>query len=47
MPQVSKGWQMTNAFFKGEGKIVNIGLGKGDALDIFNQAIKSFTRIGG
>ena len=42
MPQVSKGWNQKNAFFKKEGDQINIGLGKGDALDIFNQNIQSF-----
>jgi hypothetical protein len=30
------------AFFKGEGNIINIGLGRGPALDIFNEAIGGF-----
>jgi len=27
MPMVSRGWTSTSAFFKGEGGILNIGLG--------------------
>ncbi|GAA0075628.1 hypothetical protein UT300005_00060 [Clostridium sp. CTA-5] len=53
MPRVSKGWNQNNAFFKGEGISVNmsigepqinIGLGKGKALDIFNDNIINFKR---
>jgi len=29
MPLSTSGWTMTNAYFKGEGGQVNIGLGKG------------------
>jgi hypothetical protein len=39
MPLVSPGWTRTSAFFKGEGGILNIGLGRGSALDIFNNSI--------
>jgi hypothetical protein len=42
MPLVSRGWTSTSAFFKGEGGIINIGLGRGPALDIFNDAIEGF-----
>jgi RHS repeat-associated protein len=45
MPAVSSGWTDTSAFFKGEGGIINIGLGQGTALDIFNSAIQSFEVI--
>lgn len=46
MPLVSKGWRNSAAFFKGEGPgHVNIGLGGGRALDIFNDAILSFERL--
>ncbi len=46
MPLVSRGWRNTSAFFKGEGTDhINIGLGGGDALDIFNEAITGFERI--
>ena len=41
MPMVSKGWKSNNAFFKGEGDQINIGLGNGTALDIFNSGIQS------
>jgi hypothetical protein len=42
MPLVSSGWTRTSAFFKGEGGIPSIGLGRGPALDIFNGAIEGF-----
>lgn len=41
MPMVSKGWKSNNAFFKGEGNQINIGLGNGKALDIFNSGIQT------
>jgi hypothetical protein len=41
MPTVSSGWMNNNAFFKGEGQQVNIGLGKGKALTRFNESIES------
>ncbi|SDQ82063.1 RHS repeat-associated core domain-containing protein [Chryseobacterium soldanellicola] len=41
MPSVGKGWKSTNAFFKVEGNQLNVGLGNGKALDIFNSGIKS------
>ncbi|MHC1748012.1 MAG: RHS repeat-associated core domain-containing protein [Cellulosilyticaceae bacterium] len=53
MPKVSKGWNQNKAFFKGEGisgnmsigePQINIGLGKGKALDIFNDNIINFER---
>jgi len=42
LPTVSKGWTNTSAFFKAEGGQINIGLGKGVALDIFNSNIITF-----
>ncbi|ALB61133.1 hypothetical protein AFK62_00730 [Cronobacter condimenti 1330] len=45
MPDVSKGWKDLNAFFKAEGDQINIGLGKGKALDIFNEGIYNFERV--
>ena len=42
MPAVSKGWMAKNAFFKAEQGIINIGLGYGRALDIFNKGILMF-----
>jgi hypothetical protein len=42
MPLVSRGWTSTSAFFKGEGGILNIGLGRGRGLGIFNDAIEGF-----
>ena len=35
----------TNAFFKFETTVVNIGLGKGAALDTFNNNILTFSRV--
>jgi hypothetical protein len=45
MPLVGRGWRNTNAFFKGEGSQINIGLGGGNALDLFNGAITGFERL--
>jgi RHS repeat-associated protein len=45
LPLVNKGWKSTNAFFKVEGTQVNIGLGNGNALNIFNSNIKRFKEI--
>ncbi len=38
-------WMQTNAFFKFETTVVNIGLGKGAALDTFNNNILTFSRV--
>lgn len=46
MPLVSRGWRNTSAFFKGEGTgHINIGLGGGRALSIFNRALTGFERV--
>jgi hypothetical protein len=45
MPLVSKGWSATSAFFKGEGERINIGLGRGTALDIFNEGLTDFEKL--
>jgi len=45
MPLAESGWGETNAFFKGERTQINIGLGRGAALDIFNSYIESFLRL--
>jgi len=45
MPPVETGWMRTNAFFKGEGELINIGLGYGQVLDLFNSMVTSITRI--
>jgi hypothetical protein len=55
LPQVSSGWKNSNALFKGEGKgkpytpdsagVVNIGLGNGPALSIFNDSIVQFFEL--
>ncbi|WP_173138072.1 RHS repeat-associated core domain-containing protein [Paenibacillus tritici] len=47
MPTVSKGWTSINAYFKGEGDQINIGLGKGNALDTFNSNIIEYKIVGG
>ena len=43
MPLVSKGWTTANAFFKAEGAQINIGLGRGTALDLFNSNLRGFS----
>lgn len=40
-------WTEDYAFFKAEGKQINIGLGKGLALEIFNKAILFFRKVTG
>jgi hypothetical protein len=45
LPTVQKGWTSGNAFFKAEGTQINIGLGRGTALDIFNQHILEFAPV--
>lgn len=45
MPGVSSGWSSTSAFFKAEGAQINIGLGRGSGLDIFNDGIISFRNV--
>ena len=47
MPLVSRGWNTTSAFFKGERGVINIGLGRGPALDTFNDAILGFREVSG
>ena len=47
MPVVKKGWKASNAFFKQETneaglQQINIGLGDGKALEIFNKNIQNF-----
>ena len=38
-PRSFSGWTRTSACFKGEGRVLNVGLGRGPALGIFNSAI--------
>jgi hypothetical protein len=50
LPIASGGWTDTSAFFKMEGAmdgkpIVNIGLGRGSALDTFNNNIINFNPV--
>lgn len=45
MPNVGRGWKSSNAFFKVEGNQMNVGLGNGKALDIFNSGIKNVKQI--
>jgi hypothetical protein len=45
LPLVDKGWKANNAFFKVEGNQVNIGLGNGKALNVFNSNIKNIKQI--
>lgn len=35
------------ALFKGEGNQINIGLGQGKGLEIFNSNINNFEKVGG
>lgn len=42
LPLVQRGWGANSAFFKLERNVVNVGLGKGSALDLFNKNIVSF-----
>lgn len=46
LPEVRPRWGRSNALFKPEGDQVNIGLGRGAALDIFNDSIRGFETIG-
>lgn len=45
LPIVKEGWTATSAYFKSERKLINIGLGKGPALNIFNGSILNFNLI--
>ena len=45
MPRVSAGWNRLSAFFKGKGPQINTGLGRGPALQIFNEEIVSYDHI--
>lgn len=47
MPTVQKGWASNNAYFKTEDNQINIGLGNGKALDIFNDNIIEHKIISG
>ncbi|MCU1799160.1 hypothetical protein CUU45_18045 [Pectobacterium polaris] len=39
------GWKSSHAYFKGERGQLNIGLGNGKALDVFNSGIEKVTKI--
>lgn len=46
MPYVSGvKWTEDSAFFKAEGLHINIGLGRGSALEIFNSNIRAFREV--
>jgi RHS repeat-associated protein len=45
LPVVQSGWGWSGAFFKQEGNVVNIGLGRGPALDTFNDNIVNFNLV--
>lgn len=47
MPVGAGGWNKTKSYFKSEGGPINIGLGRGTALDIFNDAITGFEKVRG
>jgi len=46
LPTVEGGWTESNAFFKAEDNVINIGLGRGAALNKFNANIVSFGPAG-
>jgi filamentous hemagglutinin len=45
MQSAAKGWTANNAMFKLEGSVVNTGLGRGNALTIFNRNIVQYVPI--
>jgi len=45
MPKVQSGWTESNAYFKGEGGQINIGLGRGPGLDTFNAGIRYHSTV--
>ena len=45
LPLVQSGWTSSNAFFKYENNVINIGLGNGKALDIFNHNLIDFKKV--
>ena len=45
LPLVQSGWGSSSAFFKLEGNVVNIGLGRGSALNTFNNNIVNFKAV--
>jgi hypothetical protein len=46
LPEVKKRWGMSKALFKPERDQINIGLGKGQAIDIFNDRLRGFEVLG-
>jgi RHS repeat-associated protein len=45
LPLVQSGWGSSSAFFKLEGNVVNVGLGRGSALNTFNNNIVNFNLV--
>lgn len=45
LPLAKRGWATRNALFKKEGAVINIGLGKGRALLIFNANIRGYKAL--
>ncbi|MGJ6966502.1 hypothetical protein ACSDR0_31780 [Streptosporangium sp. G11] len=45
MRPIFSGWKKSRAFFKEEDGQINIGLGNGRALEIFNDGIVSFDKV--
>ena len=45
LPLVQSGWGSSSAFFKLEGNLVNVGLGRGSALNTFNNNIVNFNLV--
>lgn len=46
MPVASRGWTAESAYFKGESQQINIGLGTGPALQLFNSLLITWERMG-
>jgi hypothetical protein len=45
MSLASKGWSSSNSYFKKEWTQINVGLGRGTALDTFNSYIQNFSVV--
>ncbi len=46
LPEVRRGWTRRHVLFKIEGSNVNIGLGRGPGLEMFNNGIAGFEVLG-
>jgi hypothetical protein len=45
LPVVQSGWTADSAYFKLENDILNIGLGRGPALSLFNSSIINYSAV--